>query len=195
MQGILAWAREIWPVLVSIAYVSSAAWVTVDAVLRKRHVPAIVGWVGLAWLAPVVGALGYYLLGINRIRRSATALDRSAVAGQPEAPCAAPESARGEAQDEALDAMHPGFAGLARLGARVTGRSLLDGNRIEPLLDGDELGHVVDRLSGEHNTKQKGGAIAYLTQGRLGRRELYVQGLMMALVPFLNPQMYGGAEI
>jgi len=138
MQGILAWAREIWPVLVSIAYVSSAAWVTVDAVLRKRHVPAIVGWVGLAWLAPVVGALGYYLLGINRIRRSATALDRSAVAGQPEAPCAAPESARGEAQDEALDAMHPGFAGLARLGARVTGRSLLDGNRIEPLLDGDE---------------------------------------------------------
>lgn len=134
MQGILAWAREIWPVLVSIAYVAAATWVTVDAVLRKRHVPAIVGWVGLAWLAPVVGALAYYLLGINRIRRSANALDRKAAGGQPEAPGAAPEPARGEA----LEAMHRGFEGLARLGGWATGRPLFDGNRIEPLVDGDE---------------------------------------------------------
>ncbi len=62
---------------------------------------------------------------------------------------------------------------------------------LEPLLEGEELGHVVDRLSGDHNSKQKGGAIAYLTQGRLGRRELYAQGVVMALVPFLNPAMYG----
>jgi inosine/xanthosine triphosphatase len=61
---------------------------------------------------------------------------------------------------------------------------------LQPLLEGEELGHVVDRLSGDHNTKQKGGAIAYLTQGRLGRRELYAQGVVMALVPFLNAEMY-----
>ncbi len=138
MQGFTAWVRELWPVLVSITYVAGATWVTVDAVLRKRHVPAIVGWVGLAWLAPVVGALAYYLLGINRIRRSASALDRKAAAGLPEAPRAAPDSARDEEQGEALETLHPGFAGLARLGARVTGRPLLEGNRIEPLIDGDE---------------------------------------------------------
>ncbi len=134
MQGILAWAREIWPVLVSIAYVAGATWVTADAVLRKRHVPAIVGWVGLAWLAPVVGAVAYYLLGINRIRRSASALERKAAAGGP----VAPASAAGPARGEALEAMHPGFEGLARLGESATGRPLLDGNRIEPLVDGDE---------------------------------------------------------
>jgi inosine/xanthosine triphosphatase len=61
---------------------------------------------------------------------------------------------------------------------------------LQPLLEGEELGHVVDRLSGEHNTKQKGGAIAYLTQGRLGRRELYAQGVLMALVPHLNGDLY-----
>lgn len=61
---------------------------------------------------------------------------------------------------------------------------------LEPLLQGEELGHVIDRLSGDHNTKQKGGAIAYLTQGRIGRRELYAQGVVMALVPFLNGAMY-----
>ncbi len=64
---------------------------------------------------------------------------------------------------------------------------------LEPLLQGEELGHVVDRLSGDQNTKQKGGAIAYLTQGRLGRRELYAQGVVMALVPFLNPELYNGS--
>lgn len=61
---------------------------------------------------------------------------------------------------------------------------------LDPLLEGEELGHVIDRLSGDHNTKQKGGAIAYLTQGRIGRRDLYAQGVVMALVPFLNQGLY-----
>lgn len=58
------------------------------------------------------------------------------------------------------------------------------------VLAGEELGHVVDRLSGDRNSKQKGGAIAFLTQGRVDRRMLYAQGLAMALVPFLNRGMY-----
>ena len=57
MQSLLAWAREAWPYLFTIAYVAGAAWVTVDAVLRKRHAPSVVGWVGLAWLAPISGAV------------------------------------------------------------------------------------------------------------------------------------------
>ena len=72
MQGIVAWARDLWPYLVSFGYFAGATWVTVDAVLRKRQVPAIIGWVGLAWLAPILGALAYFLFGINRIRRTAT---------------------------------------------------------------------------------------------------------------------------
>jgi inosine/xanthosine triphosphatase len=63
------------------------------------------------------------------------------------------------------------------------------------LLAGEELGHVVDRLSGQHNTKQKGGAIAFLTQERVGRRQLYSQGLAMALVPFLNEELYFAASV
>jgi inosine/xanthosine triphosphatase len=61
----------------------------------------------------------------------------------------------------------------------------------DALVMGEELGAVIDRLSGERNTKQRGGAIGYLTQGRVDRRLLYAQGLEMALVPFLNPAMYG----
>lgn len=61
---------------------------------------------------------------------------------------------------------------------------------VDRLFAGEELGHVIDDLSGDHNTKQKGGAIAYMTQGRIGRRELYSQGVVMALVPFLNRALY-----
>ena len=37
----------------------------------------------------------------------------------------------------ALHLPHPGLAGLVRLGDRVTGRPVYEGNRIEPLVDGD----------------------------------------------------------
>lgn len=58
------------------------------------------------------------------------------------------------------------------------------------VLAGEELGHVVDRLSGDRNSKRKGGAIAFLTHGRIDRRMLYLRGLEMALVPFLNEEIY-----
>jgi inosine/xanthosine triphosphatase len=63
------------------------------------------------------------------------------------------------------------------------------------LLAGEELGHVIDDLSGERNTKQRGGAIAYMTQGRIGRGQLYSQGVVMALMPFLNLALYNANPI
>ena len=60
----------------------------------------------------------------------------------------------------------------------------------EELLDGTELGDVMDRLTGEGNTKQKGGAIGFFTKGIMDRKELYVQGLITALIPFLNEELY-----
>jgi cardiolipin synthase len=134
MQGIVAWARDLWPYLVSFGYFAGATWVTVDAVLRKRQVPAIIGWVGLAWLAPILGAVAYFLFGINRIRRSARALDlkRDSQADL----ASSPEPAQVVRADQ-VAARHPGLSGLARLGERTTGNPLLDGHRIEPLMDGD----------------------------------------------------------
>jgi len=139
MQELSAWVGEAWPVLVSIVYVAGASWVTVDAVLRKRHVAAIVGWVGLAWFAPVSGAIAYFLLGINRVHRSANALQRRAAAELPQETrqLLAAAGRNAERAAAATDPGHPGLAGLARLGGRVTGRPLYEGNRVEPLVDGD----------------------------------------------------------
>ena len=48
-----------------------AVVVTGHALLHKRDVAACIGWIGLAWVAPVWGALLYGLFGINRVVRRA----------------------------------------------------------------------------------------------------------------------------
>ncbi len=63
------------------------------------------------------------------------------------------------------------------------------------VLAGNELGVVMDKLTGQQNSKHRGGAIGHFTRGVMDRRALYVAGLVVALVPFLNRALYfdGGA--
>ncbi len=51
-----------------------AATVTAHVLMTKRDVPAAIGWIGLAWLSPVLGALLYVGFGVNRVRRRARRL-------------------------------------------------------------------------------------------------------------------------
>ncbi len=53
-----------------------------------------------------------------------------------------------------------------------------------------ELGEVMDELIDEHNSKQKQGAIGYLSKGVIDRMKLYEMGVIMALVPFINSGWY-----
>lgn len=55
---------------------------------------------------------------------------------------------------------------------------------------GEELGHVMDRLFNTVNIKQKGGAIGLLTHGHATRESNYTQAIILAMAPFLNPEMY-----
>lgn len=58
------------------------------------------------------------------------------------------------------------------------------------LLDRKELGHVMDEIMKQENTKQKGGAISYFTAGKMNRKELYIPGLISALIPFQHENLY-----
>lgn len=58
------------------------------------------------------------------------------------------------------------------------------------LLNGEELGFVMDEIMQEKNTKQKGGAISFFTNGKMNRKELYIPGLICALIPFIHPNLY-----
>ena len=53
-----------------------------------------------------------------------------------------------------------------------------------------ELGTIMDEIFGTKNIKQKGGAIGLLTQHQLTRSSVYHQALIMALIPFTNPDHY-----
>ena len=55
----------------AVVHVLIAVAVTVHTLINKRDVPAAIGWIGMAWLAPVVGALLYVGFGINRVKRRA----------------------------------------------------------------------------------------------------------------------------
>jgi cardiolipin synthase len=126
---------DLWLLIIPLGHIVGAIGVTVDAVLRKRQVSAVIGWVGLAWLAPIVGSLLYVAFGINRIQRAAVALQREPMLGD------TGEFRATQAGGEFLEALatqHPSLPGLARLGFQTTGNPLLPGNTVELLRNGDE---------------------------------------------------------
>lgn len=61
---------------------------------------------------------------------------------------------------------------------------------VKQLKEGKELGDIVDELTGEKGTRLKRGAVGYLTRGVVDRKLYYIQGVIMALIPFLNEKMY-----
>lgn len=60
----------------------------------------------------------------------------------------------------------------------------------QALLDGEELGMVMDKLFNTQNIKQKGGAIGLLTRNHATRESTYTQALLLAMAPFINKELY-----
>lgn len=67
---------------------------------------------------------------------------------------------------------------------------LLPARVAQRLYDGDELGVAMDVLTGDHNTKQKSGAIGILTNNLLTRQTAYEVIIKLALAPFRQPDYY-----
>lgn len=96
--------------------------------------------------------------------------------------------------DEVEDGMIA-FAWVAVLSNNQIGKSrtstfYLPPNVVQLIHEGIELGYANDQVFGEKNSKHKGGAVGSLTGGVLRRTEYYVQAVMLALVPFRNPEIY-----
>lgn len=134
-KGIVMWSVffQLWFPLVAPMEVILVVWATLHAVLNKRDTRAVMGWVGLVWLAPILGALAYFCFGINRIERKARNLnlDKSL---QPEMPLLPEE----EIQREQFQRAFPALMGQVRLVQNLTKHRVLPGNRIDALIDGDQ---------------------------------------------------------
>lgn len=126
---------DLWPFVLAATIPAVQVVAAAHVVLRKRDVRSAVGWMGLIWLVPLVGALLYALLGINRIQRKARSL-RSAPAGYE---LWLPDGALSSEDVTArLGPSAGSLAALVSLGDRVTERPLLTGNSVVPLVDGNE---------------------------------------------------------
>ena len=105
-------------------HVAVAVAVTVHVLLHKRDTGAATAWIGLGWLAPIVGGLLYAVFGINRVRRRARRLVDRRLGG--------PRRDGAEPRD-----WDSHLASLERAGSRITGRPTLAGNAIAIFENGD----------------------------------------------------------
>src|SRR6201999_4085437 len=112
-------------VIGTILHVGLAFAVTIHVLLHKRDVPAAIGWMGLAWLSPIIGPALYWLFGINRVRRRAYRISRRYAARRPVSP------ALGVLRSEK-------YAALERAVGFLTRRPPLAGNAIRLMRNGDE---------------------------------------------------------
>jgi len=125
----------IWALVFGVINVALAICVTVHAVLWKRDSRAVIAWVGLAWLTPLLGASAYWVLGINRVHRKAIGLNLGEDGRLFHPPAPVPED---RIQAEEFLRVYPNLLGLANAGRNLSGVRLVSGNRIQPLIDGDE---------------------------------------------------------
>jgi len=112
------------PTALSILHSLLAVGVTVHVLLYKRETTTSAAWIGLAWLAPILGSVLYLLLGINRVRRRAISLGRR------------PTDLLDDST--AMAGRNDHLAHLERAGHRITNRRTEAGNSISVLHSGDE---------------------------------------------------------
>lgn len=126
---------HLWPHIIAVLGVLVALGTTAHIVLFKSDVRAAIGWAGLVWLAPFVGAVLYWMLGINRIRRRAGRMRRGIALSSD----FTQEIAAKQQEAQFLPASMPGrFAALATAVGTTSGQALVPGNTVEPLVDGDQ---------------------------------------------------------
>jgi cardiolipin synthase len=98
------------------------------ALLHKRDTRAATIWIGVIWTLPALGPLLYLVLGVNRIRRHAVKLGVHKTFSRD-----VPENLGEPEHDGAEHLKH-----IARVVSRVVTQPLTAGNRIEPLVNGDD---------------------------------------------------------
>lgn len=122
---VLGW---IWgtvrPDLVAIVGIPLALVVTAHVLLRKRDVAAAIGWIGLAWLSPVLGACLYALFGVSRVSRRAR-LAREGI------------ETSGDKPKEAGPELPSHLAPLEAAVREITGNPLAEGNDVAMLHSGE----------------------------------------------------------
>ena len=77
-----------------------------------------------------------------------------------------------------------------KIGKGRTGAFILPSKVAELIKQGKELGDADDIVFGKTNSKQSNGAVGILTGDVLTRTTFYEPAVILALIPFKNPELY-----
>ena len=131
----LKWVTNGWHYAVAALSVIISVFASGHAILYKRDPRAATLWTGVIWFLPLIGSVLYFSFGVNRIRRKAILLRAgkdSFHLSRPEAECSL------GVLYQALPPESSHLVSLAGVTNSLTTRSLLSGNKIEMLQNGDE---------------------------------------------------------
>ncbi len=124
----LALITKYWPHVAAGFDLLACLLASGHALLHKRDTRAATIWLGVIWTLPALGPLLYLALGVNRIRRHAIKLGVHKTFSHP-----VPENLGEPEHDGAEHLKH-----IACVVSRVVTQPLTAGNKIEPLVNGDE---------------------------------------------------------
>lgn len=125
---------DFWPILIAMTHAIIIGVASAHVVLTKRDNRSAIGWVGIIWLTPFLGAGLYIMFGVNRIHRVAKRLRD----GQ-DTPRIGWQAAAASSSDvlSILADENENLRALVSFVGKVTDLPLLAGNRVLPLKDGD----------------------------------------------------------
>ena len=66
--------HQVWHIVVAGLALLLSVVASAHAVLYKRDSRSAIAWVGFVWLVPLLGAVLYFVFGVNRLRRQAALL-------------------------------------------------------------------------------------------------------------------------
>lgn len=122
--------------LAGVLYLLLHTVVTIHILLFKEDTKSAIGWIGLVWLAPIIGTIVYVLLGINRIHRKALSLGHFKI------------NVKGpDVSSQAFPAnLSPHALQFLNLGYQVHPQFFTQGNRFHAFENGDEAYPEMCRL-------------------------------------------------
>src|ERR1035437_3022987 len=125
---------HVWQYALAALTLALSLFASGHAVLHKRDSRAAVLWVAFVWFIPLVGAVLYFIWGVNRIKRRAILLRGNLERYNAQHVV---EFCSVERLATLLPAENSHLTSLACATSKVLSRPLLPGNSVERLIDGD----------------------------------------------------------
>lgn len=149
-----------------VAALVAAGAASAHALVYKRDPRSATLWLVVIWLIPMLGWAVYLLLGINRVRRKASAVRE---------PVSRKRAGKAPPPDLTIPPTSPdGLEGLRGMAGRITRQELVPGNRIEPLVNGAE---AYPAMLAAIDTAEKSIVLSTYIFDRAGIGEMFIDAL------------------